>query len=193
MKSKKIDVIILDKLTRDLISSDLEKFAFTKRKTRRRIYCMKSKIVLIAALSAATLALVGCGKAATTEQKTETVKADGVYTAQMDDASAEAAYGWRDQLEVEYKDGKVVSAVFESYDANGNKKSEVSPDVYPMDPAPADWMPQLSENITKAETAEKIDGVAGATMASNNARAMMAAIEASSEPDQVLVVAETAE
>lgn len=152
---------------------------------------MKRKIVLIAAISAATLALVGCGKAATTEQKTEAVKADGTYTAQMDDASAEAAYGWRDQLVVEYKDGKVVSAVFESYDADGNKKSEISPEVYPMDPAPADWMPQLSENIAKAETAEKIDGVAGATMASNNARAMMAAIEASGEPDEVLVVAET--
>lgn len=109
----------------------------------------------------------------------------------MDDASVEAAYGWRDQLVVEYKDGKVVSAVFESYDADGNKKSEISPEVYPMDPAPADWMPQLSENIAKAETAEKIDGVAGATMASNNARAMMAAIEASGEPDEVLVVAET--
>lgn len=154
---------------------------------------MKSKIILITALSAATLALVGCGTAAsstTTEQKTEAVKADGVYTAQMDDASAEAAYGWRDQLEVEYKDGKVVSAVFESYDADGNKKSEISPDVYPMDPTPADWMPQLSENIAKAESAEKIDGVAGATMASNNARAMMAAIEAANDPSEVLVVAE---
>lgn len=154
---------------------------------------MKSKIVLITALSAATLALVGCGTAASstaTEQKTEAVKADGVYTAQMDDASAEAAYGWRDQLEVEYKDGKVVSAVFESYDADGNKKSEISPDVYPMDPTPADWMPQLSENIAKAETAEAIDGVAGATMASNNARAMMAAIEAANDPAEVLVVAE---
>lgn len=151
---------------------------------------MKSKIVLIAALSAATLALVGCGNSASTEQKAEDVKADGVYTAQMDDASAEAAYGWRDQLEVEYKDGKIVSAVFESYDADGNKKSEISPDVYPMDPAPADWMPQLSENIAKAETAEEIDGVAGATMASNNARAMMAAIEAANDPAEVLVVAE---
>lgn len=70
-------MIILDKLTRDLISSDLVKFPFTKRKTRWRIYSMKSKIVLIAAISAATLALVGCGKAATTEQKTEAVKADG--------------------------------------------------------------------------------------------------------------------
>ena len=154
---------------------------------------MKSKIVLIAAISAATLALVGCGKAATTEQKTEAVKDDGTYTAQMDDASAEAAYGWRDQLVVEYKDGKVVSAVFESYDADGNKKSEISPEVYPMDPAPADWMPQLSENILEAGTSADIDGITGATMASNNARAMLAAIEAEGEPDQTIVVSETAE
>ena len=39
-------------------------------------------------------------------------KADGVYTAEMDDAAAEAAHGWRDTLTVEYKDGKVVSATF---------------------------------------------------------------------------------
>lgn len=118
------------------------------------------------------------------------VKADGVYTAEMDDAATEASYGWRDQLVVEYKDGKMVSATFESYDADGNKKSEVSPDSYPMDPAPADWVPQLSENILAAGNSADIDGISGATMASNNARAMLAAIEESGEPGETIVVAE---
>ena len=127
------------------------------------------------------------------ENTAAAVKADGVYTAQMDDAATEASYGWRDELVVEYKDGKIVSSSFESYDADGNKKSEVSPDTYPMDPAPADWIPQLSENILEAGTSADIDGITGATMASNNARAMLAAIEAEGEPDQTIVVSETAE
>ena len=136
------------------------------------------------------LALVGCGKAATTEQKTEAVKADGTYTAQMDDASAEAAYGWRDQLVVEYKDGKVVSAVFESYDADGNKKSEISPEVYPMDPAPSAWMPELNDQLLKSGGSGEIDGVTGATLATNNAKAMMKAILDSGVAGETVVVSE---
>lgn len=160
---------------------------------------MKKQFMTMAA-AAALLVLAGCGTAATTSTSTAAsaadsapVKADGTYTAQMDDASAEAAFGWRDQLVVEYKDGAVVSAVFESYDADGNKKSEISSDVYPMDPTPSEWIPQLSENIAKADSADAIEGISGATMASSNARAMMEAIEASSDPAEVLVVSESAE
>ena len=125
---------------------------------------MKKKILMAIAAVTALLALVGCSSdsaassvassaasstadsaASTAESAADStveentaaaVKADGVYTAQMDDAATEASYGWRDELVVEYKDGKIVSASFESYDADGNKKSEVSPDTYPMDPLP---------------------------------------------------------
>lgn len=116
-------------------------------------------------------------------------KADGVYTAEMDDAAAEASYGWRDTLVVEYKDGAVVSATFESYDAEGNKKSETTAETYPMDPAPSEWIPQMSENVQKAGTAKKIDTIAGATLASNNARALMEAIEANGKPGETIQVA----
>ncbi len=172
---------------------------------------MKNKILMAMAAATALMVLAGCSSssstasstadstaasstassAAASEETTETTgKADGVYTAQMDDASAEAAYGWRDELVVEYKDGKIVSATFESYAADGNKKSETTTETYPMDPAPADWMPELSENIVKAGTSSEIDGITGATLATNNAKAMLAAIEAEGEPDQTIVVSE---
>lgn len=169
---------------------------------------MKNKILMAMAAATALAVLAGCSSsssstasstadsttassATASEEATETTgKADGVYTAQMDDASAEAAYGWRDELVVEYKDGKIVSATFESYDADGNKKSETTAETYPMDPSPADWMPELSENIVKAGTSSEIDGITGATMATNNAKAMLAAIEAEGEPDQTIVVSE---
>lgn len=98
---------------------------------------------------------------------------DGTYTAR----ASEATYGWTDVLTVTYKDGAIVSATFDSEDENGNLKSKASADEYPMDPLPSVWMPQLSENIVKAGTSADVDAVAGATMGSNNAKALLAAIE----------------
>ena len=148
------------------------------------------KLLVPAALSAAMLlSVAGCAK--TAAAPAPSAMPDGTYTAEMDDASAEAAYGWRDQLVVEYKDGALVSAVFESYDADGNKKSETTPETYPMDPAPADWMPELSDQILKSGGTGEIDGITGATMASNNARAMMQAILDSGVAGETVTVAGT--
>lgn len=146
------------------------------------------KLILPAALSAAMLlSLAGCAKTAAETPKT---MADGTYTAEMDDASAEAAYGWRDRLVVEYKDGALVSAVFDSYDADGNRKSETTPDTYPMDPAPSAWMPELNDQLLKSGGSGEIDGVTGATLATNNAKAMMKAILDSGVAGETVVVSE---
>ena len=176
------------------------------------------KKISVAIVAIAMLAMVGCGSntasstaasstaasstaASSTAEITadsaasaeNTAMADGVYTAQMDDAAAEADYGWRNQLVVEYKDGKMVSATFESYDADGNKKSETTPDTYPMDPAPSEWTPQLSENILAAGNSADIDGISGATIASNDARALLAAIETEGKPGETITVSSTAD
>ena len=176
------------------------------------------KKISVAIVAIAMLAMVGCGSntasstaasstaasstaASSTAENTadsaasaeNTAMADGVYTAQMDDAAAEADYGWRNQLVVEYKDGKMVSATFESYDADGNKKSETTPDTYPMDPAPSEWTPQLSENILAAGNSADIDGISGATIASNDARALLAAIETEGKPGETITVSSTAD
>lgn len=175
------------------------------------------KKISVAIVAIAMLAMVGCGSntasstaasstatsstassvaessADVTASAETTAMADGVYTAQMDDAAAEADYGWRNQLVVEYKDGKMVSATFESYDADGNKKSETTPDTYPMDPAPSEWTPQLSENILAAGNSADIDGISGATNASNDARALLAAIETEGKPGETITVSSTAD
>ena len=175
------------------------------------------KKISVAIVAIAMLAMVGCGSntasstAASSTAASSTASsvaessadvtacaettdmADGVYTAQMDDAAAEADYGWRNQLVVEYKDGKMVSATFESYDADGNKKSETTPETYPMDPAPSEWIPQLSENILAAGNSADIDGISGATNASNDARALLAAIETEGKPGETITVSSTAD
>lgn len=139
---------------------------------------MKKWIALVLALVLA-LALTACGGG----------KADGVYTAEMDDAAAEAAYGWRDTLVVEYKGGKIVSATFESYDADGNKKSEATAETYPMDPHPSEWIPALSAKVLEAGEAKRLDGVAGATMASDNVKALLEAIEKDGKAGETIQIA----
>lgn len=138
------------------------------------------KLISLALSLVLALALAACGGRQ---------MADGVYTAEMDDAAAEAAYGWRDTLVVEYRDGKMVSAVFESYDPDGNKKSETSADVYPMEPSPSEWVPQLNANLEKAGDSKHLDGVAGATLASGNAKALLEAIEKNGQPGETIQVA----
>lgn len=100
--------------------------------------------------------------------------ADGVYTAQVDDAFVEAyGHGWREFLEVTMKDGKIVNVVYDGVNADGQHKSD--PGVYNMEPSPAEWLPKLEENI-KNNVDGKIDAVAGATNSSSNAQELLNAI-----------------
>lgn len=126
------------------------------------------KLLTLALTAALALSLAACGS---------TKIADGTYTAQVDEATAAAAYGWTDTLSVTYKGGKVTDVDFDSFDADGNRKSEVDPATYPMDPAPADWMPQLESNIKATGSPEKVAAVAGATTSSNAAKALYAAVQ----------------
>lgn len=137
------------------------------------------KILVVALTFVLALSLAACGG------KT---MADGTYTAEMDDAAMEAAHGWRDTLVVEYKDGEMVSASFESYDADGNKKSEQTVETYPMDPHPSEWIPQMNANLEKAGDSKHLDAIAGATLASGNAKALLEAIEKDGRPGETIQV-----
>lgn len=103
----------------------------------------------------------GCGK-----------KEAKIYTAE----AAEESHGYRDTLTVTFEGDTVTEAHFESYRADGGKKSETTQEEYPMTPRPAEWMPKLSEQVEKARTPDEIEGIAGATYASKNARKLYAAI-----------------
>lgn len=129
------------------------------------------KLFTLALATVLALALVACsgGK-----------KADGVYTARTDDAYAEANHGWTDELVLTFKDGKVVEAAYESFNADGEKKSENAEYIDAMTgaggPSPAEWMPQLAKNVVAAGSPDKVEAVAGATSASKTVVALFEGI-----------------
>ncbi|MEG1932122.1 MAG: FMN-binding protein [Pygmaiobacter sp.] len=124
------------------------------------------------------LSLVACGG---------TKIKDGTYTAKMDAASAAASYGWTDTLSVTYQGGKITEVDFDSFDAEGKRKSE-TPE-YPMTaPAPAEWMPKLEENIKATTSADKVAAVAGATNSSDNAKALYAAVQEAAKMGKTEIV-----
>ena len=126
------------------------------------------KVFAVALSLALALSLVACGGSSKIK--------DGTYKAEMSDAVVEASYGWRDTLTVTYKDGKVADLDFDSFDADGNRKSEATAETYPMDPAPSAWMPQLEENLKATTDPDKVAAVAGATHSSDNAKLLYKAV-----------------
>lgn len=139
------------------------------------------KIVSFAAALLFTVLLVACGGG--------NKMADGVYTAQVDDAFVEAyGHGWREVLQVTFKDGKIVDAVYDGVNADGQRKSE--PGVYEMDPSPIDWLPKLEQNIINNADG-KVDAVAGATSSSSNAEQLLKAIMQNGKPGETITVSIT--
>lgn len=144
----------------------------------------KLTLFLLSALM--LFSLVGCGGSKIV---------DGTYSAELSDAATEANHGWKDFLTVTYKDGKMVEVQFDSKDADGNLKSEwTTPENYPMDPQPSEWIPQLEENIKATSNPDKVAAVAGATMGSNNAKELYrAVVEKAKAGDTTTAVIDTAE
>ena len=101
---------------------------------------------------------------------------DGTYTARMSEAYArEKVHGWQTTLTVTFAGGRPVETAFDAFQ-DGKKKSEQSPEVYPMVPHPSEWMPQLAEQVKNAAQPEDIEGVSGATIGSAEAKQLYAAI-----------------
>ena len=144
------------------------------------------KLILFLLSALMLFSLVGCGGSKI---------ADGTYSAELSDAATEANHGWKDFLTVTYKDGKMVEVQFDSKDADGNLKSEwTTPENYPMDPQPSEWIPQLEENIKATSNPDKVAAVAGATMGSNNAKELYrAVVEKAKAGDTTTAVIDTAE
>jgi len=125
------------------------------------------KILAIALACVMAFGLVACGGSK--------IK-DGTYSAEMSDASAEESHGWKDYLNITYKDGKIDTVEYDSKDADGNLKSQTTAETYPMDPAPSVWIPQMIENIKATSDPDKVAAIAGATHASENAKKLYKAV-----------------
>lgn len=101
---------------------------------------------------------------------------DGVYTARMSDAyTQEEGHGWQTTLTLQIEGGVIVSADFDAFQ-DGKRKSELSTEEYPMNPPASEWIPELATQIEAASAPGDIDGVSGATNASDEARKLFAAI-----------------
>jgi major membrane immunogen (membrane-anchored lipoprotein) len=111
---------------------------------------------------------------------------DGIYKAQVDDAYVETeGRGWREYLEVTFKDGKITDVTFNAINAEGKYKTD--PEAYNMQPSPAIWMPVIEENI-KNNVDGKIDALTGATSSSSNAQKLLDAIYKDGKPGQTIDV-----
>lgn len=127
---------------------------------------MKKIIVLMLCVVLA-LSFVACGGSKI---------ADGTYTAEVDEDTAAASYGWKESLTVTYKDGKIADVDFDAFNADGDRKSETTAETYPMDPHPSEWMPKIEANLKATTDAAKVATVAGATQSSDHAKALYAAV-----------------
>jgi major membrane immunogen (membrane-anchored lipoprotein) len=111
---------------------------------------------------------------------------DGTYKAQVNDAYVETeGRGWREFLEVTFKDGKITEVTFNAINDEGKYKTD--PGAYNMEPSPAIWMPVLEENIKNNEGG-KIDALTGATSSSTNAQKLLDAIYKDGKPGQTIDV-----
>ena len=102
---------------------------------------------------------------------------DGTYRAELSAKAAEEAQGWKDYMELTYQDGKITKVAYDAIDEDGRLKSQLSVTEYPMEPHPSEWIEKMRENILKGQKSDKIEGIAGATISSKNARSLMKHIE----------------
>ncbi|MEG0305489.1 MAG: hypothetical protein RR576_09420 [Oscillospiraceae bacterium] len=132
------------------------------------------KIFVLALTAVMALSLVACGGK---------IK-DGTYAAENKNAS----HGWTDYLSVTYKDGAITEVDYNAKDKDGKLKSDTPDEQYPMEPKLSVWLPELNAQIKAAGTADKIEGVAGATFASSSAKELMKAVEAQAKAGKTDVV-----
>lgn len=100
---------------------------------------------------------------------------DGEYVAQTSETyTQQTGHGWQEYVKLTVSDGQLIDL---EYDAlkDGQRKSETTPDNYPMDPHPSQWTPQLNENLQAADNPDEVDAVTGATQSSQMIKKLYAA------------------
>jgi len=126
---------------------------------------MMKKIALLFTAALMTV-LVSCDK------EEEATYQDGTYRAE----AAEFSHGWKNFMEVTIADDVQTSVNFDAFSEEDENllKSQTTTEQYPMDPHPSVWIPQLEAQLMAVNilSYEGIDGVSGATSASDDANAL---------------------
>ncbi|KOA18420.1 FMN-binding domain protein [Clostridium homopropionicum DSM 5847] len=157
---------------------------------------MKKKLLyVVTAAALSTSLLVGCGSSSKTAE-TGSKPADSTSTANTTtkaykDGTYKATYdfldghGWKPQLEIEIKDGKIAKVVYDSANAEGKLKTK--DDAYnklmksKSNTSPAEYSPKLQDALVKSQDYTKVDTVTGATESSEEFKALAAAALAKAE------------
>ncbi|MGY0374301.1 FMN-binding protein [Clostridium sp. JNZ J1-5] len=153
---------------------------------------MKKVICLVATAVLATSILAGCGnsskptdtKPKTEENSNKAAKSytDGTYKASYDHIDG---HGWKPQIEIQIKDKKISKVVFDYVNPEGKLKTQDENYNKAMKDksktSPAEYSPQLGDNLVKTQDIDKVDVVTGATHSSENFKALAKAALANAE------------
>ncbi len=120
------------------------------------------------------LTFLFCGVLLLSGCSTESELKDGTYRAEVDEQTADEAYGWKDFVEVTISGGEVTAVTFNSVNGEGALKTE-DPN-YVMDPMPSEWQPELVKRFMETKDPDQVEDVAGATIGSRNFKALMRAV-----------------
>jgi major membrane immunogen (membrane-anchored lipoprotein) len=110
--------------------------------------------------------------------------ADGEYRAEL----AEASHGWTDFLEISVKNGIIVKAHADAYNADGNLKTNDPDYGKRMGIEPSRFLGTLSYRVIAEQSASEVDTFTGATSSSNNVRTLLGAIIENGEAGKTIKV-----
>ncbi|MGM0640814.1 MAG: FMN-binding protein [Thermotogota bacterium] len=109
---------------------------------------------------------------------------DGEYRAEM----SEASHGWTDFLEITVKNGIIVKAYADAYNADGNLKTDDPNYGERMGMEPSRFFGVLSYRVIAEQSVEEIDTVTGATSSSNSVRTLLGGIIENGEAGETIKV-----
>jgi major membrane immunogen (membrane-anchored lipoprotein) len=110
--------------------------------------------------------------------------ADGEYRAEK----AEASHGWTDFLEITVKNGIIVKAYADAYNADGVLKTDDPNYGERMGYEPTRFFGTLSYRVIAEQSASEVDTFTGATSSSNAVRTLLAAIIENGEAGKTIKV-----
>jgi major membrane immunogen (membrane-anchored lipoprotein) len=109
---------------------------------------------------------------------------DGVYRAE----GVQPIHGWTDFLEVTIKNGMVVEAKADAFNAAGNLKTNDAGYASRMGMDPKEFYSELSQRLINAQKPSGIDTITGATSSSNYVRYLYLAILHKGQPERTIKV-----
>lgn len=128
-------------------------------------------------------------KTEATETATEVSYKDGVYKAAYKEFDER---GWKSQIEIEIKDGKIATVAYDSLNKDGKSKKEDAEYKTNMEAKtktyPEKYSQELNDKLVEVQDVSKVDTVSGATGSTEEFKALAkAALEAATKGDTNLV------